>query len=610
MSFKLFMLQLTGKLKPTAKIEQQREKLKRDYEEYIKVENSTELADYMELESYVNSAAFKKEKAELESLQFKGSREHNLLSEYEKLRKSSHIKKYFAVEGSSDLNRFENISVSEKLKEYDGLLDFIKNGQFAREKKELESQVYKGSAEERHFAEFNKLKKSTGIRAFFELDQSPRLKKHEELGKSTKMSEYLELKNIPVPDAEKKQRFKILKNDPEIKEWFRFENSKKLKLYRETVGNHDLKRYYDLKKLVESRDFIEKQAFLKDTKKFQKSLVYKKYQQFKKLSVDSDIRFFQKYEKSSLRKNYLDVRESFDLKRFNELKEITSSPEFIKRKTYLEDKKKWEKSEAFARLSKYNEMKDLPHLKRYFKYQSGNDFDFLRNWEIIFSDDFSDAKSTEQKWSWKSYQAGKMAGENYALPGDLHIFTDGKNCKTRGKLTIEVKKEKTVGKIWQMPAGFVRQEFEYTSGLVSSWESFWMGDGILEVKVRFNPVKEVVSTIYLQGNQGTPLVHLMEMGIKNRLGISRLDGKGKMAMEGMDISGLKKREPYYFSVERKGKSFIWKINETEVLRLEGRDIEDMLHIVASTLVVNEIPGSQLPVAFEIDGITCYRLKSV
>lgn len=608
MSFKIFALQLTGKIKSVEKIEQQRELLRSDYQEFLQVEKSDELALFLELEKWVNSDEFRKEKAEIEALQFKGSQESNLLEEFNQLRKNNRIKKYFSAAGSPDLKKFESIKDSDKLKRYDELLDYIQEGQFQKEKKDLESQIFKGSVEEKHWLEYIRLKKSQGIKSFLELAGTDVLRRHEKFVDSEKLKKFLELKNAPELDKPKRREFSAMKRDSEIRSWFRFEKSKKLKLYRETVDSHDLKRYNELKQYVESKDFTERQAFLKDKKKFEKSDAFRKQQEFKKLAADSEIRFYLKYDKSSLHKNYLDVKESFELKRYLELKEITSSKEFAERKAYLEDKKKWEKTESFARQQKFLEMKKNPRLIKYFKYKDSTDFDFLKNWEVVFEDDFSSPVLNAEKWSNCNYLSEKMLGENFALPGDLHLFTSGKNTKTGGKLTIEVKKEKVSGKMWKMPGGFIPAEFDYTSGRISTGKSFWLSDGIFEAKIRFAPEKKVVSSVYLQGEKNMPLVQLMEMGTQNRLGISTLSANGKIQTEGLDISNLKKGKSYIFSVERTGKTFTWKINETEVLKQENPAPESSLHINASTMVVYDIPGSKLPVKFEIDWIKYYRRK--
>jgi hypothetical protein len=194
MSFKLFTLQLLGKIKPVEKVEAQRKSLWNDYNEYLKTENSEELKHLLELEKKVHSEDFKRRKSEIQSLQFKDSKEYNLLNEFEKLKAKKSIRKYFGAAGSAELRRFESLKNSEKLKEYEILLEYVKEGQYEKDKREVESQVYKGSPEERHYLDYTKLQKSPGIRAYLNLQGSQQLSRHESLGKSEKIKKFLDLK--------------------------------------------------------------------------------------------------------------------------------------------------------------------------------------------------------------------------------------------------------------------------------------------------------------------------------------------------------------------------------------------------------------------------------
>ena len=251
-------------------------------------------------------------------------------------------------------------------------------------------------------------------------------------------------------------------------------------------------------------------------------------------------------------------------------------------------------------------MKKLPHLVKYFKNKGTTVFNFLNEWKVVFEDEFKNSALDSDKWAAKGYLAEKLLGDNYSLDGDNHIFTDGKNLKINGSLKIEVRKEKAAGKVWKMPAGFIPAELDYTSGIISSWKSFWMEDGIIEAKIRFNPAEQIVSSFYMAGEKEMPRVNLLEMGAKNRLGILNINSLGKANVNGMDISNLKKGKWYIFTIVKQGSSFTWKINESEILTLQSSEMNNKLHINASSIVVNDVPGSQLPVDFEIGWVKCYQ----
>lgn len=608
MSFKIFSLQLLGKIKPVEKIEIQREKLRKDYEEFIKVADSDELREYLELEKYIQSDEFKKRKAEIKGLHFKDSKEYNQLKEYEKLKKSKPFQKFFKLRDSENFKRYEVLKNSDKIKEYRALKDYIDKGDFKKEKEEVKREVFKGSSEAKKIAEYKKLKKSPAIKAYFELHDSQKLKNHNEFYQSEKLKKYFELKDLPKTDKHHKKEFAELQHDPEIKAYLKFEHSKELKLYHETLDSYNLKRFLELKETIESGEFKKRVDYLKDKKKFEKTDAFKKWQRFKELSAQDDIKFFLKFEKSSLFKNYYDVKDSMEYKRFLELKSIISSDEFKKRKAYLEDDKKWEKTKDFSKEQHYLEMKKLPHLVRYFGYKDSDSFRFFKEWEVSFVDDFSGGKIGDEKWSTKSFWAQNLPGGNYSMPGDLHTFTDGKNIRVNNKLTIETRKESAEGLIWKMPAGFVPANFDYTSGLLSTEKSFWQSDGLYEVKAKFNPEKEVVSSAMLQGENISPRIMLLEMGTKSRLGVVNSTKDGKQNVEGLDIANLNKNKWYIFTLAKQGSTLTWKINETEVLKLENQNINFDLHLSMLSLVVYDIPGSKLPVNFEIDWVKCYRKR--
>lgn len=606
MSIKIFVQQLFGKIKPVEVVEKRRKQLLDDYNEFLAVQSSDELVRVLELEKHTGSEAFKRKKAEITGLQFKGSKEYNQLQELTKLKKSSAIKNYFKVAGSAQLKRFEGLKDSAKLAEYDQLLEYVKEGQFDKEKKEIKKQVFKGSVEEKHWLDFKRLEKSPGIRAYNELHGSDILKKNEAFANSEKLAKLMSLRNEPEKDKPKKAELKKLKRDPEIRAYFKFERSKKLKLYREMAGSHELKRFHELKAYVESDAFKNREQYLKDRTKFAKSEASKKYSKYKQLAADEDVKFFLKFEKSGLYKNYLNVVDSFDLKRLTELESIVSSEEYKTQKAYLEDKKKWEKTEEYKQLQDFLSMKKLPHLVKYFKYKGTDAFRFFENWELVFGDDFAAPTINTEKWSTRSLLADTMLGDNYSLAGDLQVYTNGENIKTGGKLSIEVRKEKKTGKVWQLETGFRPVELDYTSAIISSGKSFWLEDGIVEAKMKFEPVKETVSSFYLCGETDVPRVNLLEMGMKNRVGISTLNA-GKAVVDGLDISNLK-RGWYIFTVEKKANSFSWKINESEVFASQNSIVDKKLHLNAATLVVNEIPSSKLPCHFEIEWVKCYRKK--
>jgi beta-glucanase (GH16 family) len=241
----------------------------------------------------------------------------------------------------------------------------------------------------------------------------------------------------------------------------------------------------------------------------------------------------------------------------------------------------------------------------YLKYKHSTAFDFFKKWELVFEDRFDAGKLDTQKWMTQSYWASQALGQNFSQLGDLHAFTDGKNIFLNGQgVKVEVRKEKATGMQWRIPFGFVEQEFDYTSGIISTTEANWWKHGILEAKVKYDPAKNLVDALYLLGEETSPQINLVEMGEKNRLGLFTRK-EGGFHAESESLSGLKAGEFYIFRLEWSANSLIWKINNREVLTLTHNVPAFKMHLNAASIVVADPTGS-LPHRFEIEWVKFYQ----
>lgn len=551
MPFYFFTSKISGRFKPAEVIESERNQLYEDYLEFQKVEKSEELKIFQNLETEINSSEFIQKKKEIQNLHFKGSKEHKQLTDFKKLSGSKAIKQFLQLEDSERLKRFEKIKDSKELNEYFELQEYINDGVFKEEKKTIESQTFKGSSEEKKIKEYKKLKKS-----------------------------------------------KILKNYLKV----HAQNSDNT----DTIIPKEYQNFLQLEKELQSDEFIQRKNYLQDKNKFKKTAVYKKFIEYKQLQKSPDISFYQSFKKSKKYKNYLQIKDSNQINDYYELKGIIESKEFAERKAYLKDKKRWEKTEGNKKEQKYLLMKSLPHLIRYNKYKEGDHFDIFKNWKNVFEEEFTSNQLSENKWITCSYWGYKMNGGNFSQPEDLQCFSNGKNLKiSNNRLKIQVKKEKSKGKIWNPDSGFIPVEFNYTSDIINTGNSFWIKDGIVEAKIKFTPQKEIVSFFSLYGETPSLQVNLLEMGTKNRMG-TFVYQDGKHIFNGVPVKGLKKGVKYLFRIEKNDGKITWIINDKKIFEQTSSDFQKPMFINISNIVVNEISEAILPYDFEIDWIRCYE----
>lgn len=435
---------------------------------------------------------------------------------------------------------------SAELKEYNELDLLIKSPTFLQRKREIQQLILKGSKEEAQLAEFYKLGKNNRLQKFYTTLESDELKRFEKIAASDELAVYKKLKAIVHGPS------------------------------------------FDVKK-----------------KKDGKSEEFAQMAEYHKLKDAENIRFYEHFAKSPEYKNYLNFRDSVVRTRYDELQKIIGSAEFKTRVAYLEDKHKWEKTDDHAREMRYAELKKMPQLINYLKYNNSDAFNFFRKWNLVFDETFKLGKLDHQKWMTQSYWAHQALGRNFSQEGDFHAFTDGRNVSIEfNTLKIEARREPTRGMQWQIPFGFVEREFDYSTGMVSTAGGEWWRHGILEAKVKYAPSQHFADAIYLLGEEASPQINLVEMGAKNRVGLLAKEPAGISALCG-DIGGLKHGEYYIFRLEWNAHSLVWKVNGRELFSVTHNVPAFKMHLNMASIVVSE-PSNSAPHTFEIDWVRFYQ----
>lgn len=603
MSIPIYFMQLRGKIKQTEVVESERNKLTDSYKAYLAALETPMLTEYRDLENWVKSGAPAESKRAYEKMVFKGSLLHQQETEFRKLEKSGVLRNYFRLDSSRDLKRFLELRESDKLKAYYNLNDYIEKGEYEREKRDLEQQKFSGSPEERHLKELDALVKDKMFSDYLALHNSSRLSKHSEMTNSPLLQQFVTLKQMPDKDEAAMETFQKLEANADIKAYFELEKSHELRNYREVAGSHQPARYKELIELTNSVEFKNRTAWLQDKDKFEKSEARKKFKNYKTLQADQDVKFYLKFERSKLYRNYLDTRDSFTLKRYQELKILLETPEFQNEKAYLLDNKKWEKSEDYRKLMRYEELKKSPGIALVLKHEGKESFAEILKWEERFFESF-DAKSIDRSiWTPNHKWAQESTGLNFSQPGDLHAYSGGANSVVDNRqLVLQVKGGQFRSYRWNPAAGLVPAEFAYSSDILSTYAAFRQEGGLFEAKIFYQPNRHVAQICYLAGDSPAPRIHLLEMGPKNRMGIIRNASQGHPMAEGVDLSYLKGYRWYIFGVEWERDQLRYLINGTEVGRSRFSGFGGGAHINLTSLVISDIPAAVMPVKMKVDWI--------
>jgi len=298
-------------------------------------------------------------------------------------------------------NEFCCVEKSDELKNYIELEKFVRSEAFAQKKKAIENLKFRGSEEETRLKEFESLSKNRKLKSFFNTEKSPELERFNKLKSSDKLVNFRSLKKFmeegEFQSEKKKSDFETFKGSSEekqLKEFHVLQKSKAIKTYFSLNTSSELKQHLafavsaDFKKFTELKEKLEKSKILPDEKK-----------EFDHLRKSAAIKAHLAFAGSGKYKLYKETDGSPYLKQFENLQQITLSEAFLKRKVYLEDRKKFEKTEAFKKSQEYGQLKTSDDIRFYFSFEKSSAYkNFLLMNDLIEKKRFFELKTlTESK---------------------------------------------------------------------------------------------------------------------------------------------------------------------------------------------------------------------
>jgi len=564
-----------GMIPKTSVIEDKENNLRKEYEEFLAYKDSDELARYKELDVFINSPDFEKTKRAINSLKYSDSEEYKKEKEYLDLKKSKKFKTYYQVKDSQELKHFIEFSKSEKLANYEELDRFFTSNEFDEFKKSFFQQ---------------KTQKLADIKAKQDLFKQQN-QKYKWFFSYKDSKEYKLLSNNQ--NAETKETEKFIK-------------------FRELENSAEIGNFLELEKEVKSDNFKE---YVRETKnlKFENTEEYKKLQEYKSLKKSSEISQYFKFKKSEKLSIFNELNGSETISHYEELEKYISTNEFIDRKKYLHVKDKFKLSDEYKKQQEYLTLKKSEKIKWFYKLEKVNSFDKLNQWELTFEDDFTSSKLDQDKWLTGYYWGKTILNDTYVQANEFQFFTE-KNLEIKDSvLRITTKAEKVKGKAWNPSLGFYQKDFDYTSGLINTGQSFRQKYGRFEAKIKVNHSYPVHHAFWMLGEKITPEIDVFKYDKKSKSKISIANYWGNPSEEKgikkikSSVSGPNLSSDYYlYTLLWTPEKLTWKINNIPVYEVtEGIPQEPMYVLLSSGITVN---GSQiqLPCTMEIDWVRVYQ----
>jgi hypothetical protein len=304
----------------------------------------------------------------------------------------------------------------------------------------------------------------------------------------------------------------------------------------------------------------------------------------------SKFKFFPKITKEEKRRDALtqEYNKILDFEQSAEYQQFIEDEQYFSSKKFQEDLKKLREEEANEEIEKLEAKKkaveDFRNSKKYKEYLNNSKsgiFDELKAYKIVFEDNFEGSKLDREKWTTHYFGGENAMHSAYALNSDFAFPTDGNNIDIQGgKARISLKAEKTTGKVWKLPFGFVDQTFDYTTGLMNTAKSFRGKYGKIEAKVKITHSPNAAFIFNLSTEDMLPYVDLfrIEENVKKYSSGSlwgkelKNHQKAQGHFEGVDLS----QDYFLFTFIWTPQKMIWKINgETVNTQTTGIPDEEM-----------------------------------
>lgn len=355
---------------------------------------------------------------------------------------------------------------------------------------------------------------------------------------------------------------------------------KKAKLLQEIEGSDYFKEYEDLRAKVNEDKFLQKKEEY-TTRKYKDTEFYQKLAELKRLTKDKNVK---KYLKAKTEDERNQLAGNIAVKGYLRLKEETETPEFKEKNAFWADKKRWEHSERGQLEARFNELKNSENIRFYLKADKRS-LEYFESWQPIWKAPFSEPNLAANDFKPGFWFKQPELKRDFSYCEEAQAYMGDRNVNIQNSvMSIITKKEHVTAPAWHAKQGFTMHEFDYTSAVINTGDTFGMAVGRFTAKVR--ATGRCHSAIYLVGENRFPLIELYHYnGHHIVVGITDKNGKEEEILRGIHAN-----EWYVMSVSVNRQEIIWKINDFEVFRCVNPMPGQKLYITCQSFAPKDKAG--------------------
>jgi len=417
-----------------------------------------------------------------------------------------------------------------------------------------------------------------------EADLIKDMHRYAEVEKSVELVDYKKLFHL-VKSADFQENKKVLKHR-KYKDTEEYRNSRKCKKLQ---NNPAIQLYYQV---LES-DILKQYIHFKTTPDYE--LLGDK----KKLKTSETLKRFKQFEHSKDYKTYIRFHDSYIIKEFELLRIKVASPEFKKANDFWANENRWHNTPEFAQQERFYELAKNPDIV-FYENEKPQRFDRYRAMTLSFQDEFDWNTLDKSHWNFGfHYKSDKLIG-NHSFSNEKQANYSGKNVSVvEGILKLVTKHEKVRVRAWDTSKGFIEKEFNYTSDVLQTAESFRQKQGVFRAKLRCTG--NIQHAFWLGAESKLPHINIFHFNGKT----ITLGNANKNVVDGIQIKGINPAQFYIYTLIWSAKELVWMINDLEVYRTASNIPLDSMYLAFNSFISQKQKGSAG--SLEVDWVRTYTL---
>lgn len=402
------------------------------------------------------------------------------------------------------------------------------------------------------------------------------------------------------------------------------DDEKRIARYRQVEQSDELKEFLELKKVMESKEFQQKKfnltntkykstpiyatisAYkkLRDDKEFQAYLEMESSQELKdylafrnspnyiKLQSDSEVRNslelkrMAEFEKSARYKSYLHIRDSKIPEQYKKLSAEVATEEFKEQLAFWKNDERWASVEEYRQETRYKELSKKADII-FFMQQDAAEIERMEKLHATFTDECDWLKLSDSQWrAGFAYNNPKLL-KQHSFANEKQANNGGKNVGALdGKIQLFTKHEKVTAPAWDPKKGFISKDFEYTSDIIQTADSFRQKEGVFMAKIRVEG--DIHHAFWLGSGERLPIISIFHYNGKN----ITLGNYTKNGFDGTVVRGISARKYFIYSLRWTDRELIWYVNNVEVHRTTKNIPSEKLFLALSSFIDENQRGAE------------------